>query len=231
MNHSIIAFLIIIIGGASLLKEIEAFVSFNNQSTFDVFGEDFHYNYLSDYYEEDTDENTSLDLHALQSYDDDSFYDEVIQRKDHINDSLLDYENNRPKRSTQRKSKGLRYGIELKCDKDKECHEWVNQRHFCVIGRCIQLFCENHKDCPRKSQCYDGLCIVVTSCKHTEDCQDGLVCLNGKCSPDDDDSGSEECGVGCECQDDKDCAPVRVPSSGQSFNYHSKNDLLRDSPV
>ena len=162
MNHHSIIALLLWIG--FLPNEIEAFISFNNQTNFDVFDEDFHYTENFDY--------------------------------------------NRFKRSVKDKSKGLRYGIELKCDRDKECHDWVNQRHFCVIGRCIQLFCENHQDCPSKSRCYDGLCIVVTSCKHTEDCQDGLVCLDGKCSPDEDDS--KECDVGCECQDDKDCVPVRI---------------------
>ena len=187
MNYFFVTFLLL---NLAALKS-KAFVS-TNQSTFDIFGEEFHHNYLSEDYEDETED---IDLHTLNSYED-SFYDDVNPK---INDSLLDYDGkSRPKRSI--KTKGLRYGIELKCDGDNDCHEWVNQRHFCVIGRCIQLFCETNHDCPKTSQCYDGLCIVVTSCKNTNDCQDGLLCLNGKCSPKDDTDGH--------CQDDDDCDPV-----------------------
>ena len=130
-----------------------------------------------------------------------SSYEEIIGQ---TNDSLLDYgggggggDAKRGKRDVN-KFRGFRYGIELTCDNSEECQEWVNQQHFCVLGRCIQLFCESDSDCPDDSQCHDGQCIVVKSCDSNEDCQEGLICKDGKCSPDD-----------TECRDEEDCPPVR----------------------
>ena len=135
-------------------------------------------------------------LHAPEDHDFSS-YEEIIGQ---TNDSLLDYGggSKRGKREVN-KLKGFRYGIELQCDSNNECQDWVNQQHFCVLGRCIQLFCERDRDCPDDSQCYDGQCITVKNCDSNDDCQEGLICKDGKCSPDD-----------TECRDDEDCPPVRL---------------------
>ena len=135
---------------------------------------------------------------------DESFYDDFIDDKRTLNDSLRDYgvkvkQSARKRRRPKRQTRDLDFGEELKCEDNSDCQSWIDNKHFCIRDRCIQKFCNEDDDCPHDSFCFDKFCITGVSCSKNSDCPPGLVCNYGVC-----DIEIQE----PECRRDHDCPQV-----------------------
>ena len=74
----------------------------------------------------------------------------------------------------------------------QEWFEEIGLNYFCIIGRCIQQYCDKDDDCPGDdSQCINLICLSIITCIDDNDCGGVLICAisdneeEGICKPED----------------------------------------------